>query len=145
MYIFKEIRINKNVAIRNYSSSDNRHIKLNEWGIWIKMAPTSKTMTKEERIALSKITTRCQGVVPDELIDGSGGIIKKYGCAEITQDKGNRSVNVLKKYKHGVKVDFDFKQFLNDRSIYSEPEATNMFDIDTSKLPKTKLGIPILP
>jgi len=142
MYIFKEIKINRSVAIRNYSESDNRHIKLNTWGIWVKMAPTSNNMTKEEKIALSKITTRCQGVVPEELIPG---IIKKYGCAKITQSKSNRSVNILQKYKHGARIDFNFKEYLYDRSIYTEPEATNMFDIDTSKLPKTKLGIPILP
>ena len=142
MYIFKEIKINRSAAIRNYSESDNKHIKLNEWGIWIKMAPKSGTMTREEKIALSKITTRCQGVVPDELIEN---IIRKYGCAEITQSKQNRDVNVLKKYKHGARIDFNFKEYLYDRSIYNEPEATNMFDIDTSKLPKTRLGIPILP
>jgi len=145
MYIFKEIRINRNVAIRNYSNSDNKNIKLNEWGIWIKMNSNYKTMTKEEKIALSKITNNCQGVVPNELIDGPDGIIKKYGCAEITQNKGNRSVNILKKNKRNVKIDFDFREFLNDKSIYSEPRTTSMFDIDTSKLPKTKLGIPILP
>jgi len=145
MYVFKEIRINKNVAIRNYSSSDNKNIKLNEWGIWIKMNPTSKTMTKEEKNDLFKITNKSQGVVPDELIDGPNGIIKKYGCAEIIQSKGSRSVNILKKFKHNVKINFDFRKFLNDKSIYKDSEPTNMFDIDTSKLPKTRLGIPILP
>jgi len=147
MYIFKEIKINKNVAIRNYSSSDNKYIKLNEWGIWVKINLNDKSMTKEEKAAAAKITTRCQGVVPNDIIEGgpeTKGIIAKYGCAEITQDKSNRSVNVLAKYKHNVKINFNFKQYLNDKSVYSEPKQSNMFDIDVNTLPKSRHGIPIL-
>lgn len=142
MYIFKEIKINRSVAIRNYTESDNKYIKLNEWGLWIKMAPTSDNMTRDEKIALSKITTRCQGVVPDELIED---IIKKYGCAEITQSKSNRDVDILKKFQRNKRIYFNFKDYLYDISIYSDPEVANIFDIDVSKLPKTRLGIPILP